>query len=167
MTFARRPAIALALLAAVLFAACGDDGASEPQPPSSARGLPAVSLTVSGEGGRRAALVVEVAATQASRERGLMFRDSLAEGRGMLFLFAMDQAGGFWMKDTRIPLTIAYLDSDGGVLELRDGVPFDTVALLPQQPYRYALEVNRGWFERHGLGPGDRVDLPHGLPDPE
>jgi len=126
-----------------------------------------VVLTVSAPGGVSATVTVELAATETERELGLMFRDSLAEDRGMLFLFATDQRGGFWMKNTRIPLTIAYLDASGRVLELLDGKPFDETSLLPSRPYRYALEVGQGWFARHGLGAGAAVVLPKRLPVPE
>lgn len=153
--------------AALLFASCGDDGAGPPMGTPSGVALPTAGISVRGEGGASPRLKVEIAATQAARERGLMFRDSLPEDWGMLFVFAADQHGGFWMKDTRIPLTIAYLDSAGRVLELREGVPFEITALVPNQPYRYALEVNLGWFERHNVGVGAVVEIPAGLPPPE
>lgn len=154
-------------LAALLFASCGDDDSGPPTTTPSRDALPTAEIALRGEGGASARLTVEIAATQAARERGLMFRESLPENRAMLFVFATDQHGGFWMKDTRIPLTIAYLDSAGRVLELREGVPFEVTALLPAQPYRYALEVNSGWFERHSLGVGSVVELPPNLPAAE
>lgn len=164
----RALATLLTAVAAVLVAvACGESEPSAPGHTPAAGALPTAEIGVSGPGGVPVRLTVEIAATQPARERGLMFRDSLAEDQGMLFVFATGQQGGFWMKDTRIPLTIAYLDSEGRVLELREGVPLSTSALIPNQPYRYALEVNRGWFERHGLGVGAVVQLPPGLPTPE
>ncbi len=126
-----------------------------------------IELAISVPGAAPARITVELAATDEARTRGLMFRDALPEEAGMLFLFANDQRGGFWMKNTRIPLTIAYLDSSGRVLELHDGRPLDEAALLPSQPYRFALEVNQGWFGRHGLGVGAKVELPGDLPAAE
>jgi uncharacterized membrane protein (UPF0127 family) len=64
------------------------------------------------------------------------------------------------MRNTYIPLDIAYLAADGTVLEIVHGVPLDETILTPQQPYRYVLEVNGGWFERHGLGVGAKVSIP-------
>ncbi|MBE7518815.1 MAG: DUF192 domain-containing protein [Thermoflexaceae bacterium] len=157
-----------ACVAALLVLSCGDGAHDAPvaTTPTTAA-LPTAELLVSAPGGASARLTVEIAATPAARERGLMFRESLPEDRGMLFVFAASQHGGFWMKDTRIPLTIAYLDGDGRVLELHEGVPLATKALIPGQPYRYALEVNHGWFERHNLGVGAVVQIPPGLPAPE
>ena len=129
--------------------------------------LPTREITVTGGGGRTAALTVELATTRAERELGLMFRESLPEERGMLFVFAADEETGFWMENTLIPLSIAYLDDAGEVLEIHDGRPLDETVLWPSRPYRYALEVNQGWFERHGLGVGATVSLPKDLPAAE
>ena len=108
-------------------------------------------------------LTVEVASRPDQRYRGLMFRDSLDELAGMLFLFPADRSGGFWMRNTFIPLDIAYLAADGTVLEIVHGVPQSLDILHPSQPYRHTLEVNDGWFERQGFGVGDRVDIPDGV----
>jgi uncharacterized membrane protein (UPF0127 family) len=124
-----------------------------------------VALMLTGNEGRSAQLRVELASTQQQRERGLMFRKSMPENQGMLFLFPREESVGFWMKNTEIPLTVAYIGADGQVLELIDGEPFDETVLLPSQPYRYVIEVNKGWFERNGLGPGARVTLPGDLPE--
>ena len=67
-------------------------------------------------------------------------------------------------RHTYVPLSIAYLSAEGRILEIKEGRPLDQTILTPTQPYRNVLEVNRGWFERHGLGVGDRVTLPSGLP---
>ena len=92
-----------------------------------------------------------------------MFRDSLDELAGMLFVFPADRSGGFWMQNTFIPLDIAYLAADGTVLEIVHGVPRSRDILTPSQPYRHTLEVNGGWFERQGFGVGDRVEIPAGV----
>lgn len=108
-------------------------------------------------------LTVEVASRADQRNRGLMYRESLDELAGMIFVFEGDQMGGFWMLNTLIPLDIAYLAADGTVLEIVHGVPQSTEVLHPTQPYRYTLEVNGGWFERQGFGVGDVVEIPEGL----
>ena len=146
--------------AALLLAACaGADGAPSPA---------TVTLTVEDAEGRAVAtLTAELAATPAERQRGLMFRQSLGEDEAMLFVYPVEARGAFWMKDTPIPLTIAFLAADGRVLELIDGRPFDETRLQPATPYRHALEVNAGWFARRGLGEGARVVLPPDLPSGE
>jgi uncharacterized membrane protein (UPF0127 family) len=88
-----------------------------------------------------------------------MFRTSLAEGRGMLFVFDRDQIMSFWMRNTRIPLSIAYIRSDGGILEIRDMRPLDESLVRSSRSVRYALEVPQGWFDRVGVKAGDRLLL--------
>lgn len=149
--------------AALLIAACSGADDAPAVPP-----LPVVALTVADADGRAvASLSAEVAATPAQRQRGLMFRQALGEDAAMLFVFPAETDGAFWMKDTPIPLTIAFLAADGRVLELIDGAPLDETLLRPAAPYRYALEVNAGWFARRGLAEGSRVVLPPGLPPGE
>ena len=149
--------------AMLLLAACSGAGDAPAPPP-----LPVVALTVADAEGRAvASLSAEVAATPEQRQRGLMFRQSLGEDAAMLFVYPAETEGAFWMKDTPIPLTIAFLAADGRVLELIDGAPFDETLLRPATPYRYALEVNAGWFARRGLAAGARVVLPPNLPPGE
>ena len=78
----------------------------------------------------------------------------------MLFVPGGDTRTGFWMKDTKIPLSIAFIASDGTILETQDMEPLSEELHRPARAYYYALEVNQGWFERHGLGLGDRVEIP-------
>lgn len=150
----------LLALAGVASVACDDD--AEPAL------YPTVEITVVGANGNEAKLTVEVVHRPRERQQGLMFRQSLPEDRGMLFLYASDRDGGFWMKDTYIPLTIAYIDAEWRVLELRSGRPLDETVLTPSQPYRYVLEVNEGWFDRNRLNIGARLIVPEAeLPRPE
>lgn len=87
-----------------------------------------------------------------------MFRERLADGRGMLFAFDRPHQAGFWMKNTALPLSLAYLDSDGVVLELHDLRPHDLNAVWSASDrVRYAIEVPQGWFGRQGVRPGDVV----------
>ena len=107
-----------------------------------------------------AVVSVEVADDPAERERGLMMRREMGEDHGMLFVFDQTARQSFWMRNTLIPLSIAYLGEGGEVLEIHDMFPLDRTPVVSQSAsVRYALEVNRGWFGRRGIGPGDRFDL--------
>lgn len=105
------------------------------------------------------ALELEVASTPAERARGLMFRPELPWNRGMLFVFEAETTAAFWMRNTSIPLSIAFIAADGTILDVKDMEPLDETPAPPAAPYRYALEVNQGWYAAHGLGPGDRLLL--------
>lgn len=105
-------------------------------------------------------VVVEVAATETERNRGLMFRKTLADGKGMLFVFDTDQRVSFWMKNTSLPLSLAYLASDGTILQVLDLAPFSEEPRPSERSIRYALEVPQGWFAKVGLKPGDRFEIP-------
>ena len=105
------------------------------------------------------ALTVEVAFTDEEHQRGLMFRDALPDNDGMLFVFEEDQDLGFWMKDTYVALTVAYIDARGRILETADLYPLSEDTHYPEQPYRYALEVNRGFFKEHVLPVGSKIVL--------
>ena len=115
-------------------------------------------LTIEGRYGS-VSLSVELAITPEQRERGLMHRTELNDGEGMLFLFDRDQILSFWMKNTIIPLSIAYIASDGRIVEIFDLEPLNLNPVRSSRSVRYALEVPRNWFERAGLGPGDRLDV--------
>ena len=106
------------------------------------------------------ALIVEVATNPTGHQCGLAFRDELASDRGMLFVYPREQELRFWMKDTRIDLSIAYLDSDGNILEMHDMDSDDPYRqTISGQPARYALEVNQGWFLTNDIKVGDRVEF--------
>jgi hypothetical protein len=115
--------------------------------------LPTVALRV-----REASLTAEVACDQNAQARGLMHRASLGDGEGMLFVFERPSWLSFWMKDTGLPLTVAYLDARGVIRELHDLEPFDTRRVDSRDgELQFALEVPRGWFARHGAGVGSVV----------
>ncbi len=109
--------------------------------------------------GKVASLNVDVAGTRAERGKGLSGRKELAEDSGMLFKFDTDTDTAFWMKDTSIPLSIAFIDSSGTVLAIEDMEPFDSASVRPHGKYRYAIEVNRGWFEANGVTPGSKATI--------
>ena len=103
----------------------------------------------------------EVAATADERSRGLMMRKSLQPNQGMLFVFERVSTPCFWMKNTLIPLTIAFIAEDGEIATLTDMAPHDESSHCPSRPIRYALEMDQGWFKAKGIRVGDRIG---GLP---
>lgn len=111
-------------------------------------------------------VTLEVAITQREQEQGLMYREALPENRGMLFVYAEPHFMSFWMKNTRIPLSIAFIRQDGIVSDVLKMTPH-TGPFDPETHYRstyqcqYALEMNQGWFESHGINKGDKLDLPY------
>ena len=110
---------------------------------------------------------VEVARTQEQRTMGLMERTSLSDSAGMLFLYDRDEpaTSGFWMFRTRIPLDIAFMDSTGQIVAIRQMAPCTATLMSgcpsyePGAPYRAALEVNQGVFARHGIAIGTLVEF--------
>ena len=105
-------------------------------------------------------LALEVADSAHERQRGLMYRQELPEGWGMLFVFERPQALSFWMKNTYAPLSIAFLEDDGTIVNIRRMRPLDTTTRhRSRKPVRFALEVPQGWFREHDVRPGQRVQL--------
>ena len=111
----------------------------------------------------RVTLDVELAREPNQHERGLMYRQTLADGAGMLFIFERDRILSFWMKNTSIPLSIAFISADGVILETRDMVPFNLAPIHSSRSARFALEVPQSWFNRAGIGVGDRILGTHDL----
>jgi uncharacterized membrane protein (UPF0127 family) len=105
------------------------------------------------------AITVELAVNKDQREQGLMFRKELADGRGMLFVFEQDQIMSFWMKNTLIPLSIAFISQSGRIAEITHMQARSTQSVYSREQVRYALEVPQGWFARAGIRVGDRLDL--------
>ncbi|HEY0791385.1 MAG TPA: DUF192 domain-containing protein [Chthoniobacterales bacterium] len=105
-----------------------------------------------------AKLTVEVAATPEQSATGLMFRDALPPDRGMLFVFETSRQASFWMKNTRIPLSIGFIDASGSLLEVRSMRPYDeSLVKSVSDRVAYALEVNEGWFSEHHINPGTKI----------
>jgi uncharacterized membrane protein (UPF0127 family) len=122
--------------------------------------LPTITLRIGA-----VAVEAEVADETDERTIGLMGRKELAEGKGMLFVFREPQPLGFWMRDTLVPLSIAYINAAGVIREIHDLQPLDeTPARSAFRDLLYALEVPQGWFHKNKILPGDRV---LGLPAPE
>lgn len=104
---------------------------------------------------------VEIADTEPEREKGLMYRKSLPDGRGMLFDFHHDQQVGFWMKNTYVPLDMIFIRSDGRVVSIaQDAEPMSEKIIYSAAPVRAVLEVKAGTARRLGIAPGDRVANP-------
>lgn len=108
-------------------------------------------------------LFVEVADTRTERQTGLMNRACLGDNSGMLFVYPQDVENTFWMKETLIPLSIAWVKADGTVLGVDDMAPQTEDLHAPPAPYRYAIEANQGWFTQHGIAAGDQATLPPNL----
>jgi len=99
----------------------------------------------------------EVASDGPTRSRGLMMREKLAPNAGMLFVFQEKAGQCFWMKNTLIPLSIAFIDDDGSIVNIRDMQPHSEDSHCSTRPVRYALEMEQGWFAKRGLKAGDRL----------
>ncbi|MDR2718894.1 MAG: DUF192 domain-containing protein [Treponema sp.] len=104
-------------------------------------------------------ITVEIARTEAERAQGLMHRKKLPDGEGMIFIFERDEQLSFWMKNTVIPLSIAFIASDGRIVEIKQMQPLDLNSVKSSRSVRYALETPQGWFDRAGVKPGDVVGL--------
>ena len=146
--------ISVLICAAILFCSVlvyGQD--DETLNPDRRRVLPTMTLTLQGH-----KVTAEIAAGDSDRRYGLMWRKSMEQNHGMLFIFDTEQNASFWMKNTLIPLDLAYIDASGKVTQI------ETMAVYkkgdPKKHYnsktkiKYALELNAGWFEKKGIGPG-------------
>ena len=119
--------------------------------------LPSVTLSVAGK-----AVTAEVADDAQERSIGLMFRDHLAPNAGMLFVMSKSERASFWMRNTTLPLSIAYINPSGVIVEIHDLQPLDEKPVPSAFPnIGYALEMEQGWFSENGILAGDRIQ---GLP---
>ncbi len=133
-------------LVALLSIGCGE----RPLPPG--RPHDVVELNVKDK-----RLIVEVACDEGSRALGLMRRSHLPENHGMVFIYPSRRVMSFWMKNTTIPLSIAFISDEGVIQQVEDMEPNELRTTRSTQMLRYALEVNQGWFERNQVGVGDRI----------
>jgi len=99
----------------------------------------------------------QVAATPAQREIGLMHRSTMPQGEGMLFVFERPGEQCFWMKNTLLPLTAAFVADDGTIVNLEDMKPQTLDSHCSKKPVRYVLEMNQGWFEKKGIKAGIKL----------
>jgi len=137
---------AVLVLAALALAAC-------------LRTLPTIPVEIAGVQFR-----VEVARSESEKARGLMHRRVLGERRGMIFVYDADEHLSFWMKNTKVPLTLAFLARDGEILQVEELKPLSLRPATSLRAARYALELPAGSLQRLGVAPGDRVRLPPDFP---
>jgi len=116
-------------------------------------------LSIERENTATVEITVEIARTDEERAKGLMYRKNLPDGEGMLFIFDRDQQLSFWMKNTLIPLSIAFISSDGRIIDIKDMQPNDLNSIKSSRSVRYALEVPQGWFGRVSVTVGDIVKI--------
>lgn len=135
-------------------AACATTGAPAPADEDGA-GVPEHAWVLFGADTVRA----EVARTEAARARGLMLRDRVPAGTGMLFVFPESEIQGVWMKDTLVPLDAAFMDEDRIITQIERLEPGDETVRYSEVPVAYVLEVPRGWLGAHGIEVGDRARI--------
>jgi len=121
--------------------------------------LPVQDIPIERDGQVLAVLKAEIASNEEDRAKGLMHRKSLKDGRGMLFVYEKDQVMSFWMKNTFIPLSIAFITNDGRIIDIKDMYPHNETSVTSSRSARYALEVPQGWFSRVGIQTGDIVKI--------
>lgn len=105
------------------------------------------------------ALQVELARSDQEQQKGLMFRKSMPADQGMLFVFEKEQRLGFWMKNTYLPLSIAFLNSEFEIVDIQDMMPLDENTHVSVSPALYALEMNQGWFRQHKIEVGAKLEI--------
>jgi uncharacterized protein len=148
-----------ACLLFVLLAGCDDHSPTTgPQPQS---GLVTVPMKL---GSRD--FTLEVADNDQSREIGLMYRDSMADDHGMIFVFPEASVQNFWMENTRIPLDIAFVDAGGTVVSVKSMLPLDRRLTCSDKPAKYAIEMSGGAAAAAGIKAGDHVEIPQQAANP-
>ena len=134
--------------------ALADQQSGQPQPGADGQVMRTVEIRVGG-----VPVTAEIADNDELRARGLMNRDSLPENHGMLFVYGTTQVRSFWMRNTRIPLDIAFIDANGIIINIERMEPQSDSNTYSQGPMMYALEMTQGWFEANEVGPGDRLEF--------
>ena len=164
--------IAVALISLVLASCAG--GSSDSGGGSANSGVATTAselrtVTIDASNGKKVKVRVEIADNALGQAIGLMYRKTLPEDQGMLFVYTDEEKRSFWMKNTFIPLSIAFMDSQGRIVDIQDMKPVGEEQSVPDaklpryvsaEPAQYALEVNRGFFEEHGVKVGDKAKLP-------
>lgn len=112
---------------------------------------------LSSERNKKIKITVELAVTKEQQLKGFMNRKVIPEGTGMIFLYSSDSKLSFWMKNTSVPLSIAFISSNGIIKEIRELEPYSLEAVVSTYSVRYAMETPRGMFERLGLKVGDVI----------
>lgn len=128
---------------------------------AAAAAMPQIELVIG-----KHALTAEVASNDPDRMQGLMHRRMLPENRGMLFVFRDVAYHGMWMMNTHIPLSVAFIDESGVIINIEDMQPHTRDSHTAKKPARYALEMNLGWFRKRGIGPGMKIEGLEKAPPP-
>ena len=149
MIFTRRRRLLCTLALICLIAGC------QPGGQSSAAALPTVQIQLGSK-----TFTLEVANSESSREFGLMKRDSMPADHGMIFAFAEPANVAFYMKNTRIPLDIVFVDSAGGVISIKQMKPYDLTSVYADGQAKWAIELNQGAAASAGLKVGDKLQIP-------
>lgn len=123
--------------------------------------MPQIELTIS-----KHTLIAEVAGNDPDRMQGLMQRRMLPENRGMLFVFPNLAFHGMWMMNTYVPLSVAFIDDNGTIINIEDMQPHTRDSHNAKSPARYALEMNLGWFHKRGIKPGMKIEGLEKAPPP-
>jgi len=142
-----RQGLAVAAALCALITSSPATAQTGPQPP-----LPSVRLTAGIH-----VVQAEIATAPDERAAGLMFRKEMAANAGMLFGFEQPAVHCFWMRNTVLPLSIAFIADDGSIVNIADMKPQTTDSHCADRPVRFALEMNQGWFTKRGLKPGSRL----------
>ena len=155
--------IIIPIVSALLLAGCNrDEPASRATTTAAVSGTTrpsAVSMKIGDE-----VFQLEIADTDEARQRGLMYRQSMARDHGMIFVFPTDQPRAFWMRNTLIPLDIIYVNGAGKVVSIKPGVPLQEEPTIPSDlPMKYAIELNGGAAARAGVKVGDPLELPQSV----
>jgi uncharacterized membrane protein (UPF0127 family) len=158
----RRPALSLAAVLVLGLSGCGESLAETLEAPGTGGDValppPATAWVIFGAD----TVVAEVARTREERNQGLMYRESLGEDAGMLFIFPDNSVRSFWMQNTYIALDIAFMAPDFRIVDIQQMEPMTTDSHTSRGPAMYALEVNQGWFEAHGVEVGDTPEVVFG-----
>ena len=158
---ARLPTFAAILLSALLLAAPQSIQA-QPADGKPQTGLPKITLSAGGQ-----TITADVAATDESRQKGLMFRAKMAKNEGMLFVFTQLGYHAMWMRNTPINLSVAYMDDSGKILSTHEMEAFTEISHQAAGPARYALEMNAMWFSQNKVKVGDRIGGLEKAPKPK
>lgn len=159
--YLRHVAIALAAIVAIASMNAFADTAVTPQGKPQT-GLPAITLKVGNQTVR-----ADVAHTEATRQTGLMFRQKMGKQEGMLFVFSDIGYHAMWMRNTLIPLSVAYMNERGAILSIHEMQPLSELSHQSAGPARYALEMNAGWFSANKIKVGDTIKGLEKAPKPQ
>ena len=132
--------------------------AQKPMPmPAAPQGAPQLNLTRANLSMNMFRIDAQLARSPSEREIGLMFRESMPEHEGMLFVFEQPNVQCFWMRNTILPLTAAFIADDGTIVNLADMEPMNETSHCSAKPVRYVLEMNQGWFAQRNIAPGAKL----------